>query len=83
MPGGYERIEASQGYHDDLSDCLALSMTICHQRQACNSFLAPVIKADGRVMSRADALLEGFQELFLEMGWSRPSLPPGSPWGRQ
>jgi hypothetical protein len=82
MPGGYERIEASAGHHDDISDSVAISLTICHQRQACNDLLAPVMRADGTVMPRCDALLAGYQELFLEMGWSRAALPPGSPWSR-
>jgi hypothetical protein len=66
MPGGYEKIEASAGQHDDISDSVALSLTICHQRQACNHLLAPVMRADGRIMPYADALLEGYQELLLD-----------------
>ena len=66
MPGGYEKIEASAGQHDDISDSVALSLTICHQCQACNHLLAPVMRADGRIMPYADALLEGYQELLLD-----------------
>ena len=66
MPAGYEEIEASAGQHDDISDSAALSLTICHQRQACNHLLAPVMRADGRIMQYADALLEGYQELLLD-----------------
>ena len=66
MPGGYEKIEASAGQHDDISDSVALSLTICHQRQACNHLLAPVMRADGHIMPYADALLEGYQELLLD-----------------
>jgi hypothetical protein len=66
MPGGYERIEASPGFHDDISDSVALSLTICHQRQACNNLLAPVMRADGSVMPYADALVMGYEELLLD-----------------
>ena len=82
MAGGYERIEASTGYNDDISDCVAISLTICHQRKACNSFLAPVMRADGRIMSRQDAFAEGCQEMLLEMGIGLPDIPPG-PWSQR
>ena len=67
MPGGYEKIEAfGTNQHDDISDCVALSLILCHQRQACCNLLAPVMRADGNVMPYADALVMGHEELLLD-----------------